>query len=294
MLLRVRSRPVWLMAIVAMVFTTACGPSQVGSEGPLTIGVVPDQAPERIAQKYESLIDRLETATGHEVELIVPADYADLVARFSAGDIDIGYFGGVTYLLARDQVGAEPLAMRDVDARFTSVFLTRSSDERTTVEEFSGADLGFVSEFSTSGHLMPRHHFTLEFGATPEDHFGRVSYSGAHDRAIEWLVDGTVDVAAVSTPIFNQFVADGILDPALVRVLYETPIYVDYVFAGSPNLSEETAATVRDTLLGLAMADDADRAILLDLGATRFLHAFPRMWNELEAVSRDLGLIDAG
>ena len=79
-----------------------------------------------------------------------------------------------------------------------------------------------------------------------------------------------------------------------MRIAYETPIYVDYVFASSPNLSEEVAATVRDTLLGLAMADDADRAILQDLGASRFLHAFPRLWNEMEAVSRDLGLIDAG
>lgn len=288
------ARSLWLIAVALLAMSAACGPSEVASDGPLTLGVVPDQAPDRLVDKYAALIERLETTTGQDVELIVPDDYEDLVTRFTAGDIDVGYFGGLTYLLARDRAGAEPLVTRDVDARFTSVFVIRSSDERTTLEEFAGANLGFVSEFSTSGHLMPRHHFTMEYGAAPEDHFGQVSYSGAHDRTIEWLLRGTVDVAAVSAPTFRGLVADGTVDPAAVRVVYETPIYVDYVFASSPDLSEEVAATVRDTLLGLAMGNDADRAILQDLGATRFLHAFPRLWSELEAVSRELGMIDAG
>ena len=290
--LRAPVPPWWLIAVLIAIGVTGCASSEVRTDGPLTVGVLPDEAPDRLTQKYASLIRRLETTLGQEVELIVPSDYGDLVARFAAGEIDVGYFGGLTYLLARDEAGAEPLVMRDVDARFTSVFVARSDDERATIAEFSGAQLGFGSELSTSGHLMPRHHFTMEFGRTPEDHFGRVSFSGAHDRTVEWLLDGKVDIAALSAVTFRQLIADGTVDPDAVRVLYETPIYVDYVFAGSPDLPEEAATAVRDTLLDLSMTDDADRAILEDLGAARFLHAFPRSWSELAEVSRELGLID--
>lgn len=288
------SRPVWLLAVLAIAFASACGTSEDLSDGPLTIGVLPDEAPDRLTEKYASLVDRLESALGQEVELIIPTDYADLVDRFSSGDIDVGYFGGLTYLLARDRAGAEPLVMRDVDARFTSVFVARSADGRSTIDDFSGASLGFGSELSTSGHLMPRHHFGLEFGMAPEDHFGAVSFSGAHDRTLEWLLEGKVDVAALSTPAFRQLTSDGSIDGDSVRVLYETPIYVDYVFAGSPDLPEEAATTVMETLLDLSVTEASDRAILEDLGATRFLHAFPRLWGALEDVSHEMGLIDGG
>lgn len=286
-----RGRVPALLAIIAVVASACASPTSLDDD-PLTLGVLPDEAPERLIQRYSSVVERLESDLGRDVELVIPSDYADFVGRFEAGDIDVGHFGGVTFVMARARAGAEAMVMRDVDARFTTVFVARTADSRATMSDFAGATLGFGSELSTSGHLMPRFYFQEQYGAQPEDHFGEVHFSGAHDSTLRWVADGTVDIGALNSAIYRQLISDGTVDPDAVRVVYETPIYVDYVFAAHPGLSEASRTIVETTLLELSTVDDADRAILEDLRAARFMYASSQAWDDLERISRELGILE--
>ncbi len=280
------------MFVVVAILASACSSATEPADDPFTLGVLPDEAPERLIDRYSSLVERLESDLGRQVELIIPSDYGDFVDRFEAGAIDVGHFGGVTFVMARDRAGAEPLVMRDVDARFTTVFVARSDDSRESMAEFAGGTLGFGSELSTSGHLMPRLHFGQHYGLEPEDHFRDIRFSGAHDLTLRWVIDGTADIGALNSVIYRRLISDGTIDPAAVRVVYETPIYVDYVFAAHPDTPLETRRVVQNTLLDLSTVDDADRDILKDLHAARFLHASSRDWDDLASVSRELGIIE--
>ncbi|MCB0990579.1 MAG: PhnD/SsuA/transferrin family substrate-binding protein, partial [Acidimicrobiales bacterium] len=164
-----------LAAIAATLFFLAgCGdgddsPDSSGdgngaaSEETLTIGAIPDQEPERLQRTYGLLSDYLAAELGVDVEYVPVTDYAGAVAGFRVGDLDAVWFGGLTGVQARLEVdGAVAVAQRDIDERFTSVFIAGADTGITPFDDVSGLSavagrsFTFGSESSTSGRLMPQ------------------------------------------------------------------------------------------------------------------------------------------
>ena len=95
----------------------ACsGPAQGPSNETLYIGILPDESEKALRERYTPLLEFLSEETGLRCELIVPNSYEQLVRLFGEGQIDLAYFGGVTFLKADSEHGAVPLVMRDVDS----------------------------------------------------------------------------------------------------------------------------------------------------------------------------------
>ncbi len=195
------------LLLVLLFVVAACGPAD---EVPpvVRVGVLPDQAADRLEARYAPLLSHLSGVSGAKIELVVPDDYEGLLRMFVEGRLDLAYLGGLTFLKARQAGGAIPIAMRDVDARFTSYFMVRANDRVASLAELKGRRLAFGSRLSTSGHLMPRHHM-VEIGIDPEAHFSEIKFSGAHDTTALWVRDGVVDVGAVNGLMVDSMFADG-------------------------------------------------------------------------------------
>jgi phosphonate transport system substrate-binding protein len=153
-LVATRRWSLWLLALYA-VGLAACSQEH---ETPthLRIAVLPDQSAELLHRQHASLVEHLGQTLGVTSELIVPQGYADLLAMFRKREVDLVFFGGLTFVKARRFDGAVPVATRDIDLRFTTTLLTRQSAFGKTIEEFRGERFSFGSKQSTSGHLMPR------------------------------------------------------------------------------------------------------------------------------------------
>jgi phosphonate transport system substrate-binding protein len=236
------------------------------------MGVLPDEQASTLKSKYEPLTAYLSEELGQEVQLIIPGDYAALVELFGEGEVDLAYFGGATFVASEAQHQAVPLVMRDIDTRFTSYFLARSDAKETQISDFRDQVIGFGSELSTSGHYMPRY-FLKEQAIDPETFFSEVLYSGAHDRTVDMLLKGQVDLAATNSQVVNSMLRQGRLDEMSIKVIWETPEYSDYVWAIQPGWDESYANRLRDAFLALSLSDERDSEILQILGAGGFLPA---------------------
>ena len=236
---KVIRRPVRQYFARALIFSVcllvACTDQEPVHPRVLRIGVLPDSALDILKNKYTPLIEYLREETGIPTELVIPASYEDLLTRFHDHDIDLAFFGGYTYVIAHERDHAVPLALRDIDLQFTSLFLVRADNPATSLEDLRGKTFTFGSDLSTSGHLLPRY-FLLEQGIKPEKFFGKVLYSGAHDRTAYWIRDGKVDCGVANSSIIRKMLADGKLGKNDVRILWETPPYSDYVWAIQENI----------------------------------------------------------
>jgi len=117
-----------ILAIAACLAALAgCSPS-TAPPGRLRVGVLPDTRPEQLHARHAPLLAYLQARLEVPCELVIPASYEVLVADFAAGRVDLGFFGGYTYALARERAGADPLVMRDVDRHVSSYFLTSARD----------------------------------------------------------------------------------------------------------------------------------------------------------------------
>lgn len=289
-----KSKRILTYVVVSLISILAVGCNDKGSDeslpASLKIGVLPDENKDVLTQRYEPLRLHLVEKLGVPCELIIPDSYDALVKSFGEGTLDMAYFGGLTYVQAKVAYDAVPLIMRDIDARFTSLFIVKSDSRIQNITETSNGIFAFGSRQSTSGHLMPRHFLTIQ-DIVPESFFQEIRYSGSHDRTVEWVRDGTADSGAVNSQIFKTMLADGRLKDDEVRVLWETPPYPDYVWAVQPTLGADGRKILRDAFLSLSPDDVSNAKILKGMNAGGFLPIGVDAFSPLEVIAEDLGLL---
>jgi phosphonate transport system substrate-binding protein len=298
-----------LIAAVLALVAAGCGSSTAGSAngrdgGPqtLTISAIPDQDPQVLARLYPAVADVLSDALGVPVRYRPVTDYAAVVTAFSTADLDAVWFGGLTGVQAMQQVpGARPLAQRDIDARFRSVFVASTASGLAPVSDvrglraLRGRRFTFGSESSTSGRLMPQL-FLQRAGIDPDEDFrGTPGFSGGHDRTIALVSSGSYDAGALNEQVWRERVEAGEVDPSKVRVIWRTPPYHDYFWVARPDLDERFGAgftdRLRDALLALGGEDPRERRVLDLFGAERFVPVGPDDHDDIRAVARRLGLL---
>ncbi len=260
-------------AVLAML--VACAEERVDqaeTADPILIAVLPDQSKDTLVSQYAALLDYLESETSLEIEVEIPLDYSDLLDQFDAGRVDLAWFGGLTFTQAERRSQAVPLVFRDVDLQFTSCYLTKSSDKRTTISEFEGEDFSFGPSLSTSGHLMPRH-FMMDDGLDPEQFFASIRHSAGHDQTATWVANGTVALGVANCVIVGSLFGNGLLGNDDVRIIETTPPYSDYVWAVRASLPERTKLTLLDAFLALDASIPEHREILRSQGANAYFPA---------------------
>ena len=280
----------------------SCSGAPPSAEQVLRIGAIPDQNPEKLNRLYGSLSDELSDSLNVAVRYVPVSNYAAAVSAFRSGSLDLVWFGGLTGVQARLQTpGAMVLAQRDIDAKFTSVFIANGASGLRPITsadqlvQLKGRRLAFGSESSTSGRLMPQY-FLGENGVTMADLAGGgPGFSGSHDATIAVVESGAYEVGALNEQVWRSNVDQGRVDPDKVAVIWRTPPYVDYHWVARPDLDarfgEGFTDRVRSSLLSLTPATERGALVLELFGAKRFIPAQNEAYAKIEAVGRQLGKI---
>ena len=274
---------------------SAAAPS--GDAGRLSIGAIPDQDPEVLQRLYGTVADSMSGALDLEVVYQPVTDYGAAVSLFRTGDLDLVWFGGLTGVQARLQTpGAQPIAQRDIDADFHSVFVVHTSTGLAPSDDLRPlAPLRFTygSETSTSGRLMPAW-FLQQAGVDPQGFPGGPGFSGSHDATLQLVASGSYQAGVLNEQVWTSRTEDGLVDPAVVRYA-RTPAFSDYHWLLGPSavqrLGEDLPARLTGWFTGLS-ADDPDDAEVLGLfGAGSFVGTEAADYDRIEEIGRSLGLV---
>jgi len=257
----------------------------------LHVGILPDQGLKNLHKRYDPLLEYLAEEMGIRFKIVVPSSYSELVQLIGDQKVDLAYLGGFTFLQAHSRYGVQPLVMRDVDMRFTSVFLSKDNNAPHNLIDFKGKVFSFGSRLSTSGHLMPRHFMKLRKQIIPEEFFSEVLFSGTHDKTAFMIRDGKADLGVANAEIIQTMFRDGRLKKKDVSIIWETPPYPDYVWAVSKNLTDEIKNELRDKFLALEINNTEQRKILIELGAKEFFPAGVNDFLSLKNIAEPLGLL---
>ncbi len=304
--------PLRLIALTAigMLLLAACGQSpgdpraSSGSNGEqvLTVGAIPDQDPQELQRRFGALSDYLKEKVGVEVKYVPVTDYTASVTAFRRGDLQLVFFGGLTGVQARTQVpGAIPLAQRDIDADFRSVFIANTKtgiepfDDLDGLKKLAGNSFTFGSDTSTSGRLMPQH-FLSEAGMSVDDFSGNPGYSGSHDKTAKLVEAGTYQVGALNSSVWDELVKTDKVDTSKVREVFRTPPYHDYHWVARPDIDEQlgegTTDKIKEALLALDGSDATEKKILDMFQAGSFVDTAPGNYAQIEQVAQRLGLLN--
>lgn len=295
-MIRIRRLPVGLLAVgiiaggALLVAVLWDGPRDIAPER-LRVGILPGEESEILRDRFTPLVQYLSHSIGLPCDLVIPPDYDALVRQFADGEIDLAYFGGLTFVRAEARAQASLLVVRRRDLEFRSYVLVRADYPAKSPTELKGTRFAFGSRLSTSGHLMPRF-FMQRDGIEPEEWFSEVRYSGAHDVTAYWVRDGQVDAGVADAAIIDAMISDGRLGRGALRILERTPPYTDNVWAHRPDMPDNLRNRLRDAFLALDPRQADHRTILDALDADAFLPALTTDFQRLRQIARELSLLD--
>jgi len=256
------------------------------------VTTIPEEAATEQVRKFTPLAAYLEKKLGMKVEFTPVSDYPAAVEALVNKKVDLVWFGGFTYVQAQLRSGGKiiPIAQREEDTRFQSVFIAKTDSGIKTLADMKGKQVSFGSQSSTSGHLMPRSNL-LNAGIDPEKDFKRIAYSGAHDATIASVVSGKVDAAALDITVWRKFVAEGKVNTKEVDVFFTTPPFYNYNWSVHADMPAELRNKVQKALLELDASTPEGKEILQLNRATRYIPTSPDNYKGIEAAGRSAGLI---
>jgi phosphonate transport system substrate-binding protein len=275
------------LAFALVVITSIAQAQQV-----LRVTTIPEEAATEQIRKFGPLSQYLEKSLGMKVEFTPVTDYPAAVEALVNKQVDLVWFGGFTYVQAQIRSGGKiiPIAQREEDTKFRSVFITQKNSGITKLTDLKGKQVSFGSQSSTSGHLMPRT-YLLEAGLNPEVDFKRIAYSGAHDATIASVVSGRVDAAALDITVWNKFVSENKVDTSKVDVFYTTPPFFNYNWSVHADMPAALRDKITKSLLALNMNTPEGKEILSLNRATKYIPTKPENYKGLETAGKSAGLI---
>jgi phosphonate transport system substrate-binding protein len=276
-----------LLAFALVAVTSFAQAQQV-----LRVTTIPEEAATEQIRKFGPLSQYLEKSLGMKVEFTPVTDYPAAVEALVNKQVDLVWFGGFTYVQAQIRSGGKiiPIAQREEDTKFRSVFITQKNSGITKLTDLKGKQVSFGSQSSTSGHLMPRT-YLLEAGLNPEVDFKRIAYSGAHDATIASVVSGRVDAAALDITVWNKFVSENKVDTSKVDVFYTTPPFFNYNWSVHADMPVALRDRITKSLLALNMNTPEGKEILTLNRATKYIPTKAENYKGLETAGKSAGLI---
>ena len=278
--------------LTCAVFLSSALASLAHAQQVLRVTTIPEEAATEQIRKFTPLASYLEKALGMKVEFTPVNDYPAAVEALVNKKVDVVWFGGFTHVQANIRSGGKivPLAQREEDTKFQSVFIAKTDSGIKTLADMKGKQVSFGSQSSTSGHLMPRS-FLLAANINPEKDFRRIAYSGAHDATIASVVSGKVDAAALDITVWRKFVSENKVDTKAVNVFHTTPTFYNYNWSMHADAPAELRERVKKALLDLDPATPEGKEILQLNRATRYIPTSPENYKGLESAGRSAGLI---
>ena len=258
----------------------------------LRVTTIPEEAATEQTRKFGPLTKYLGRTVGMKVDFVPVNDYPAAVEALVNKQVELVWFGGFTYVQAQIRSGGKiiPIAQREEDTSFRSVFITQTNSGIKRLTDLKGKQVSFGSQSSTSGHLMPRS-FLLEAGIDPDKDFKRVAYSGAHDATIAAVVNARVDAAALDITVWRKFVSENKVDTTKVDVFYTTPPYFNYNWSVHADMPAPLREKITAALLNLNMNNPEGKEILTLNRATKYIPTKPENYKGLENAGRSAGLI---
>ncbi len=213
--LRSIGRAAAIQALVAFSLLGLTTPLQAQDAGTLNFGVglyQPDK--EKNDATYRPLADYLGKALGRKVKLYTVDSWEGLAKSLAAGETDVALMGPWGYVLANHVAGAQAVAsiLYDGKPEYHAIMITHPGSGIRSTTDLKGKSFAFGDKGSTSGYLIPFHHFQKN-GIDPEQYLGKVLYT--KHQAIELQVTrGDLDAGADYNRNRDAMISEGLIKAA--------------------------------------------------------------------------------
>lgn len=220
---------------------------------------------------------------GVPTDYVLYSNYERLVDAVLSGEVEIGWNTNTAFVALERRLGREAriLGMRDVDADYASVIVTRRGEAFEDVRELAGKRLALGSRDSGHAAILPLHHLARQgLDAAREcaelvrfdTDLGKHGDTGDSElRVVQAVAEGAADAGALGDATWAAFRADGLPVTHDLEVAWRSPTYFHCNFTALPSLDGALAERWQAALLAMDREDPTLRAAMDLEGVKRWL-----------------------
>lgn len=237
----------------------------------------------RVVPIWEGMRDYFREV-GPPIDYVLFSNYDRQVQALLARHIDIAWNTNLAWVKVHRFTGGacRVLAMRDVDARFTTVLAARTDRGIEALADVRGKRLALGSADSAQAAILPRH-FLQQTGIDPERDctllrfdldVGKHGDTGTSElEVLRALSEGQADVGALGDATWKRQVANGRIDVEQVRPIWTSPGYCHCNFTVLDDFPQELGRQWTDALLSMRYDDPRWRGLMDLEGLKRWIRA---------------------
>ena len=264
---------------------------------PVRFAVEPYDTGPNLQKAYASLAKDVGQKLGCPVQLIITNTYAAEIEAMRGGQLEMGEFGPLGYILAHQIADAQPVAAfgdtnGKPDIYYAGIWVPKSSPIKT-LKQLAGKTLALDSTTSTSGGLYPiAALINAGFKCTATNCSGiTIRFAGSHTASMLALTHGTADAAEVNSQQEAVGISAHQFSPAGYREIWKSNPIINDPITVYGKLPSAFQAKVKSALLSLTAAQVA--TVDKELGTTNngpMVPATDSLYNQVRAVAKAVHL----
>jgi phosphonate transport system substrate-binding protein len=235
---------------------------------PLLVGAVAYTA--NVVPIWEGIRDYF-AGTDSEMDFVLFSNYGRQVESLIEGTIDLAWNTNLAWVrsVAQTDGACRALAMRDTDAVFQTVFVTRAGNKIDGLADLAGRRLALGSQDSAQAAILPVHFLEHDGPGLAAVDVHRINSDvGKHGDtgrseldALREVLEDRADAAAIGS---NTWAAIGReeLMPGAFEAFWESPTYSHCNFTAMPSVTEERTQPWVEHLMAMDWDNPEHRPIL--------------------------------
>jgi len=256
---------------------------------------VPDHNLKTLKEHFSKLTKYLEKTLNVKVQFVPTSSYSDSIAAFADNKIQMGWFGALAGIKARETVkGSQPIVQGLEDTRFYSYFIANTSANipysRRFPRDIKGKSFAFGAKESTSGRLMPEYYIRWILKKTPQEAFSKVGFSGSHSKTIALVQSGKYQVGVLNYSVWDKELKEGKIDTSKVKIIWKSLKYTDYQFSIRGDVDKEFGKGFMEKVKN-ALLNIHDKEILSSFPRSKFVRANESDYSIVKDIAKTVGLL---
>jgi phosphonate transport system substrate-binding protein len=237
----------------------------------------------RVVPIWEGMRDYFRDV-GLPIDYVLFSNYDSQVQALLAGQIDIAWNTNLAWVKVHKATGGtcRALAMRDVDAQFTTIVVVRTASGIESLADVKGKRVALGSADSAQAAILPLH-FLQQAGLQPEKEctllrfdldVGKHGDTGTSElEVLRALREDKADAGALGDTTWIRQVAEGRIDTRQIRPIWTSPGYCHCNFTVLAVFPEPLGQKWTESLLGMHYDNPRWRGLMDQEGLKRWLRA---------------------
>jgi phosphonate transport system substrate-binding protein len=193
------------------------------------------------------LFNAITKTQGLHFDVRVGQSYGAVVEGMANGQVDVGFFGPVSYLQAKQRAGAELLAVsvENGSSTYLAGIFVRGDSPMRNITELKGKTLAVGDPGSASSFAFPLA-MLIKAGVDPVKDLAKIVFAGSHVNSLAACAEGKADAGAASFLSLEKAVSEKKIAADRLRPLANSDPIPGPPLAIHPGLDPDVKKKLRD------------------------------------------------